>query len=43
LARAAISAARIGEPDKARRLIAELEQKFPGSPELNEAQKGLRP
>lgn len=42
LSRAAVSAAKIGEPDKSRRYMAELEQKFPGSEELAFAKEELR-
>lgn len=42
LARAAICAHKVGEPDKAKRYLAELEKKFPGSDELESAKKETR-
>lgn len=42
LSRAAVSAAKSGEPDKSRKYLAELEQKFPGSDELAFAKEELR-
>ncbi len=42
LARAAVSAARAGEPDRSRKHLAELESKFPGSEELANAKKEIQ-
>lgn len=42
LSRAAISAARIGELDRARRYTRELKAKFPGSGELSDAEKEIK-
>lgn len=42
LSRAAVSASKVGEPDKSRKYLAELEQRFPGSDELADAKKELR-
>lgn len=42
LSRAAISAAKVGEPEKSRRYLAELARKFPASAELEAAQEELR-
>lgn len=42
LSRAAISASRAGDPDKAQKYLTELEQRFPGSSELAFAKKELR-
>jgi outer membrane protein assembly factor BamD len=42
LARAAISAAQIGELDRSRKFISELESRFPNSDELSDARKGIR-
>lgn len=42
LARAAISAAKIGEQDRARKYLTELEKKFPGSDELETAKDGIK-
>lgn len=41
LSRAAVSAAKIGEPDKSRKYLQELESKFPNSAELAIAKKGV--
>ena len=41
LSRAAISASKNGEPDKARKYLQELKSKFPKSAELASAQKGV--
>ena len=42
LSRASIAAAKIGETDKSKRYLADLEKRFPGSDELKDAQKGAR-
>jgi len=42
LSRAAVAAAKVGEPDKSRRYLAELSKKFPGSDELEFAKEELR-
>ncbi len=41
LSRAAVSASKVGEPDKARRYLAELQKKYPGSDEYEFAKKGI--
>lgn len=41
LSRAAVSASKIGEPDKAQKYISELQRKFPDSDELAFAKKGV--
>jgi outer membrane protein assembly factor BamD len=41
LSGAAISATKVGEPDKARKYLAELQRKFPGSDELAAAKKEI--
>jgi len=42
LSRAAVSASKVGEPDKARRYLAELQKKFPGSDEFEFAKEGIK-
>ncbi|MEZ0393086.1 MAG: outer membrane protein assembly factor BamD [Pseudobdellovibrionaceae bacterium] len=42
LSKAAISASKVGEPDRSRRYLAELQKKFPNSEELDEAKEELR-
>lgn len=42
LAKAAISASKIGEQDRARRYLTELQKKFPGSDELEMAKDGIK-
>jgi outer membrane protein assembly factor BamD len=42
LSRAAVAAFKAGEPDRSRRLIKQLETKFPNSDELSEAKEGIR-
>ncbi len=42
LSKAAISAARVGELDRAKKYTKELKDKFPGSRELSEAEKEIR-
>jgi outer membrane protein assembly factor BamD len=41
LSRAAIAAAKLGELDRSKHFIAELEKRFPGSDELKDARKGI--
>lgn len=40
LSRAAVSASKLGEPDKARQYVSELQKKYPDSDELEFAKKG---
>ncbi len=42
LSRAAVSATKVGEQDKARKYVSELERRFPGSAETNFAKKEVR-
>lgn len=42
LSRAAVAAAKVGEPDRAKRYLAELQKRFPGSDELDFAKEGIR-
>lgn len=42
LSRAAICAAKVGEPDRSNRYLSELQQRFPGSDELATAKKEIR-
>lgn len=42
LSRAAVSASKNGEPDKAKRYLAELQRKFPGTDELRFAKEGVK-
>jgi outer membrane protein assembly factor BamD len=42
LSHAAVSAAKAGEPDKAKRYLADLQKRFPGSDELQFAKEGIK-
>ena len=41
LSRAAIAAAKLGEQDRSKKFLSELEKRFPGSDELSAAKKGV--